>query len=46
MLKQNRTQLGNEPFDATHAGKNIPSVRSSMEDILSDENNKNNYLLE
>ena len=30
MLKQNRTQLGNEPFDATHAGKNIPSVRGGI----------------
>ena len=39
MIKKNRDQYTNEN-EVSNEGKNIQNVRSSMEDILSDENNK------
>ena len=43
LLKQNREQFPND-YDASHAGKNIPNIRSSMEDIFADDNNKKKAL--
>ena len=40
IMKKNQSQTPNEPINESQARKNIPSVRSSMEDIFSDENNK------
>ena len=42
LLKQNREQFPND-YDASQAGKNIPNIRSSMEDIFADDNNKKKH---
>ena len=40
MIKKNQNQKHNETFEGSIGRENLPNIRSSMEDILSEENNK------
>jgi hypothetical protein len=44
MMKQNQSKLNNEPIDISYEDKNIPSIHSNLQNILSDENNKKKAL--
>lgn len=41
VLKQNKSQTHIDCYEISSSGENIPNIRSNMEDIFSDENNKN-----
>ena len=41
VLKQNKSQTHIDCYEISSSGENIPNIRSNMEEIFSDENNKN-----